>query len=154
MEQIKIEFTWPEQAVSKLKFMWENRRSAGQIARQLSHDFATVVGRSAVCNKLARMGLQSRTQSVWSDERVERLKALQIAGKSCAQIASELGEVSRNGVIGKLHRLGLSPGKEAQAFQSRAALGQRLATRAKKRAEHRAGKFTDARTSRAVRIQT
>lgn len=45
----------------------------------------------------------------WTDERVERLSALWLEGRSASQIAAELGEgVSRNAVIGKVHRLGLS----------------------------------------------
>ncbi len=44
----------------------------------------------------------------WSDERVEQLKKLWEAGLSASQIAAELGNVTRNGVIGKVHRLGLS----------------------------------------------
>ncbi|QRG09111.1 GcrA cell cycle regulator [Xanthobacter dioxanivorans] len=44
----------------------------------------------------------------WNDERVELLKKLWSEGLSASQIASELGEVTRNAVIGKVHRLGLS----------------------------------------------
>ncbi len=44
----------------------------------------------------------------WTDERVETLKKLWSDGLSCSQIAQELGSVSRNAVIGKVHRLGLS----------------------------------------------
>ncbi len=45
----------------------------------------------------------------WTDERVERLSTLWLEGRSASQIAAELGEgVSRNAVIGKVHRLGLS----------------------------------------------
>lgn len=44
----------------------------------------------------------------WTDERVELLKKLWGEGLSASQIASELGEVTRNAVIGKVHRLGLS----------------------------------------------
>lgn len=46
--------------------------------------------------------------SEWSEERVERLKALHARGLSCSIMAYEIGGVSRNAVIGKLHRLGLS----------------------------------------------
>ena len=44
----------------------------------------------------------------WSHNRVEQLKKLWEAGLSASQIAAELGNVSRNAVIGKVHRLGLS----------------------------------------------
>jgi GcrA cell cycle regulator len=46
--------------------------------------------------------------SEWSVERVEKLKGLHAAGLSCSRMAAEIGGVSRNAVIGKLHRLGLS----------------------------------------------
>jgi len=45
----------------------------------------------------------------WTDERVETLKKLWMEGLSASQIAGELGEgVTRNAVIGKVHRLKLS----------------------------------------------
>ena len=44
----------------------------------------------------------------WPHNRVEQLKKLWEAGLSASQIAAELGNVSRNAVIGKVHRLGLS----------------------------------------------
>jgi GcrA cell cycle regulator len=53
----------------------------------------------------------------WTDERVELLKKMWIEGQSASQIAKELGGVTRNAVIGKVHRLGLSNrnGAEAEA---------------------------------------
>jgi GcrA cell cycle regulator len=44
----------------------------------------------------------------WPHNRVEQLKKLWEAGLSASQIAAELGNVSRNAIIGKVHRLGLS----------------------------------------------
>ncbi|WP_150524369.1 GcrA family cell cycle regulator [Roseibium sediminis] len=44
----------------------------------------------------------------WTTERVELLKKLWSEGHSASQIAGELGGVTRNAVIGKVHRLGLS----------------------------------------------
>lgn len=44
----------------------------------------------------------------WTDERVELLKKLWVEGQSASQIAKQLGGVTRNAVIGKVHRLGLS----------------------------------------------
>jgi GcrA cell cycle regulator len=43
----------------------------------------------------------------WTDERIDRLKAMWSDGATASQIADELGGVSRNAVIGKAHRLGL-----------------------------------------------
>ncbi|MDJ1006822.1 MAG: GcrA family cell cycle regulator [Paracoccaceae bacterium] len=44
----------------------------------------------------------------WTDDRVEKLKKMWGEGQSASQIAKELGGVTRNAVIGKVHRLGLS----------------------------------------------
>ena len=55
----------------------------------------------------------------WTDERVELLKRLWQEGLSASQIAKQLGGVTRNAVIGKVHRLGLSgratPSKPARS---------------------------------------
>ena len=45
----------------------------------------------------------------WTDDRVGALKKLWLEGQSASQIAKQLGGgVTRNAVIGKVHRLGLS----------------------------------------------
>lgn len=44
----------------------------------------------------------------WTDERVELLRKLWSEGLSASQIAAQLGSVTRNAVIGKVHRLKLS----------------------------------------------
>ena len=44
----------------------------------------------------------------WSDERVAVLKKMWLDGNSASEIAKELGDITRNAVIGKVHRLGLS----------------------------------------------
>ncbi len=44
----------------------------------------------------------------WTEERVAKLKELWSAGHSASEIANLLGGVTRNAVIGKSHRLGLS----------------------------------------------
>ena len=54
------------------------------------------------------------TTATWTPERVEQLRNFVGAGLTCSQIAAEIG-VSRNAVIGKIHRLGLAPGRAAAA---------------------------------------
>jgi GcrA cell cycle regulator len=54
----------------------------------------------------------------WTDERVELLKKLWVEGLSAAQIANRLGGVTRNAVIGKVHRLGLA-GRNAPSQPTR-----------------------------------
>ncbi len=55
----------------------------------------------------------------WTDERVALLRRLWEDGQSASKIAAQLGGVTRNAVIGKVHRLGLAgrakPGEEAQS---------------------------------------
>lgn len=49
------------------------------------------------------------TKQTWNDERVNLLKSMWGAGKTAAEIAQQLGGgITRNAVIGKAHRLGLS----------------------------------------------
>ena len=53
--------------------------------------------------------------ATWTDERVELLKKLWSDGLSASQIAAEIGNVTPNAVIGKVHRLGLSGRGKAKA---------------------------------------
>jgi GcrA cell cycle regulator len=62
--------------------------------------------------------------AIWSSERIELLKRCFHAGLSCSQIAREIG-VTRNAVIGKMNRLGLSRPKHVISEQ----LEQRRAAR-------------------------
>lgn len=62
----------------------------------------------------------------WTDERVDRLKKLWSEGLSASQIAAQLGGVSRNAVIGKVHRLNL-PGR-AKAGGATSARSQKRAS--------------------------
>jgi GcrA cell cycle regulator len=50
------------------------------------------------------------TIETWTPERVEQLRSSVVNGLTCSQIAAQIG-VTRNAVIGKIHRLGLSPGR-------------------------------------------
>lgn len=56
----------------------------------------------------------------WTEERVAMLKALWTQGRTASQIAEELGDVTRNAVIGKAHRLGLK-GRPSPIRRERAA---------------------------------
>jgi GcrA cell cycle regulator len=56
----------------------------------------------------------SMSIETWTPERVEQLKSCIVTGLTCSQIAAEIG-VSRNAVIGKIHRLGLASGRPAGA---------------------------------------
>jgi GcrA cell cycle regulator len=60
----------------------------------------------------------NNTKATWTDERVDSLKKLWGEGLSASLIAAELGGVSRNAVIGKVHRLGLSGRSRNQSSRS------------------------------------
>lgn len=57
----------------------------------------------------------------WTDERVELLTKMWNEGHSASTIAKELGGVTRNAVIGKVHRLGLSNRNSPEPEQKPAA---------------------------------
>ena len=68
----------------------------------------------------------------WTDDRVATLTKLWADGLSASQIAKQLGGVTRNAVIGKVHRLGLSgrakpssPARKAAARKTAASKGAR-----------------------------
>jgi len=69
----------------------------------------------------------------WTDERVELLRQLWLDGKSASQISAQLGHgVTRNAVIGKVHRLGLAGRAKAPtstASPPRAASAPRMSAR-------------------------
>jgi GcrA cell cycle regulator len=50
----------------------------------------------------------------WTPDRIEQLRSCVAAGMTCSEIAAAIG-VTRNAVIGKIHRLGLSSGRPAGA---------------------------------------
>ena len=77
----------------------------------------------------------------WTDERVELLKKLWADGLSASQIAAELTGVTRNAVIGKVHRLGLSGRAKAPAPTT---------PRPKKVATHRPASDTHERSEPSV----
>jgi GcrA cell cycle regulator len=54
------------------------------------------------------------SSSTWTAARIEQLRSCVAAGMTCSEIAAEIG-VTRNAVIGKIHRLGLSSGRPAGA---------------------------------------
>lgn len=48
----------------------------------------------------------------WTEERIGALRKMWLEGMSASQVARQLGGVSRNAVIGKVHRMGLA-GRDA-----------------------------------------
>ena len=70
----------------------------------------------------------------WTDPRIETLTALWRSGLSASQIARTLGGVTRNAVIGKLHRLGLA-GRETPQ-RPRSIRAARAPVRPSQRCQH------------------
>jgi GcrA cell cycle regulator len=72
----------------------------------------------------ASQGVRPRSQRmrrkvVWTNERIERLQDLWLAGRSAAEISEELGNgISRNAVIGKVSRLGLTDQSRAPSVRA------------------------------------
>ena len=87
--------------------------------------------------------MANAVNSVWTMERVAKLVELQSRGWSCAQIASDLAYgITRNAVIGKLHRLGITGGAAAISNEDRlrrakAAARRKLDKRIEKRRQIR-----------------
>ena len=44
----------------------------------------------------------------WDEQRIEKLKTLWAEGKTATEISRIFGDITRNAVIGKVHRLGLT----------------------------------------------
>ncbi len=65
-------------------------------------------GTKRCCVWLGEAAVNWELQMPWTEERVVLLKKLLGEGMSASQIAKELGGVTRNAVIGKIHRMGLS----------------------------------------------
>ncbi len=63
---------------------------------------------TSICARAPAGNSPGWTSPGWTDTRTERLKALWADGRSASEIADLLGEVTRNAVIGKVHRLGLA----------------------------------------------
>ncbi|QTC92825.1 GcrA family cell cycle regulator [Brevundimonas goettingensis] len=52
--------------------------------------------------------------SVWTQDRIDRLRTLWLQGRTAEQVARALGaDITRSAVLGKVHRLGLSAGRPA-----------------------------------------
>lgn len=99
----------------------QTRACALAQARARSHHQAA--GQRAEPSSHRRGINMSAKRATWDSNRIELMTCCFHAGLSCGQIAGEIG-VTRNAVIGKLHRLGLTRPSDiaaAQVEQRRAA---------------------------------
>ena len=96
---------WDQSQDARLSDMWSAGTVLGVIALRLGRTS------DAVANRANRLGLARRVDPVrgWTDQRVEQVRTMWAAGQSASQIAKALGGgLTRNAVIGKVHRLGMS----------------------------------------------
>jgi GcrA cell cycle regulator len=95
----------------------------------------------------------SPTEQVWTPQRVELLTRLVSEGCSGSQIAAELGGVTRNAVIGKIHRMGLVGPKARVALKPwvGAGVSERTWHRRRAQASHRAFEGRDGASYRRYR---
>jgi GcrA cell cycle regulator len=89
------------------------------------------------------------TSAPWTDARVETLKSLWLDGLSATQVAAALGGVTRNAVIGKLHRLGVA-GRGAPAAPRTIRSSRPPAVRASRQLTPARGRRADARPATGV----
>ena len=77
----------------------------------------------------------------WNEEKVSKLKELWGKGKTASQISEIIGDVSRNAVIGKAHRLNLSSKIKARNITSSQNFNNNLETGNPKQRKVRRSKF-------------
>ena len=77
----------------------------------------------------------------WNEEKVSKLKELWGKGKTASQISEIIGDVSRNAVIGKAHRLNLSSKIKARNTSSSQNFDNNLETSNPKQRKVRRSKF-------------
>jgi GcrA cell cycle regulator len=82
--------------------------------RGAHHEPAPSIKPAREADRAKRSSAAPRAGSTWNPDRVAQLRSCAGAGLTCSQIAAEIG-VSRNAVIGKMNRLGLSRAKTALA---------------------------------------
>lgn len=80
------------------------------------------------------------TPSGWTAEQISKLRELSSSGLTCREIAAQLGK-TRNAIIGKLHRLGISvPKKLKQSIDERHAKHAECQRRYRKSPEGKEGR--------------
>ena len=77
----------------------------------------------------------------WTDEKVAKLKELWGKGSTASQIAEILGNVSRNAVIGKAHRLNLSAKIKTRTATSNRSFEDSMEVKAVKSNKERKNRF-------------
>src|SRR5262249_15330728 len=99
---------------------WPGRLRTARRARKRASVSSNCVTRGAGETSKSQTHLEainmSTTSATWNLERIELLKRCFHAGLTCSQIANEIG-VTRNAVIGKMSRMGLSRPRDVLSRQ-------------------------------------
>lgn len=108
---------WTTAQCETLKEMWDQSVPEAQIIERLGIQ----VSPTAVRKKAWHLGLTRRLHSIeWTEERTNELLRLWSAGHTCSEIAVCFNDgTTRNAVIGKIHRLGLSDQDRARKIRVR-----------------------------------
>jgi len=96
------DFDWTPMRIQKRRAMSASGATYTEIADALG------TTRDTVANQAHRERAPGSAGDAWTDERIALLRKLWAESLSASQIAGRLGGVTRNAVIGKVHRLGLS----------------------------------------------
>lgn len=97
------ESLWSERKIEVLRTEAALSKSVAEISIMLG------CSQQAVRDKCRRSSIDLHPEITWTDEKIERLRILWGEGRSAGYIANDLGGVTRNAVIGKVHRLGIEP---------------------------------------------
>ena len=131
---------------------WLEDNAASVSLRQASEHLGCPM--SEVQAQVRFMGLTLRVEvtPAWSDERIARLRALWADGFSASQISKQLGDITRNAVIGKASRLGLERSLQTKAAIHHAETARAVAERVRREALERrkAERLQEAQAIRAA----
>ena len=78
--------------------------------------------------------------SWWNEQRIIRLKYIWTEGLSCSHIARDMGAASRNVIVGKANRIGLSQRKLQMSPEQRESRRQELVVKTRNRRNEKTGK--------------
>lgn len=91
---------------AELKAEVREQRASGLALSAIANVHGIPHGTLRGCDWFEGLNIPSQRNDLWSQERIEQLKILWARGLTCAQIGVQLG-ITRNAVVGKVHRLKL-----------------------------------------------
>ena len=97
---------WTTAELETLAQLWAEGHTTLKIARTLRRTKFSVIGKAHRLHLDGRPNPSKPGMIDWTDERLDRLRAMYADGHSCAAIGAALG-ISKSAIIGKVNRLGL-----------------------------------------------